>query len=241
KSMLDSSFPTATGSPTIEQVLGPVDADYYIGSPDINFQPLIKGVLNMWSGINVPVKYAFGHEYNFFTDTAISLPNKPALISFQGFKDDIFPFTQDQNQLIKFSPTPSKPKKFNYNSDSAKCLLDGASSYILEDDRTTSDLLLISSLNMYHIIDSLGKLTELYVDCTAGHGIDDGDDYGTGDSTKEQVWEYIIERAAVFFQAVMNSKPKANLGNSLFVECENMRKRCSQSNTSCSNTLDYCQ
>ena len=93
---------------------------------------------------------------------------------------------------------------------------------------------------MHHILDSIDILNERYVDCTAGHGLVDGDDFGTGDTTQEQVWLYMVQRVAVFFQAVMNNKSTTSLGNNLFVECENKRKKCSQGNTSCSNAIDFC-
>ena len=97
---------------------------------------------------------------------------------------------------------------------------------------------------MYHVLDSiagltaLNILTEMYVDCTMGHGLDKecgtcvfDSDFGTGSTTQNLVWTYMVQRAAVFFQAVMGGKSKADLGNNLFVECVNTRERCNQSNT----------
>ncbi len=89
-------------------------------------------------------------------------------------------------------------------------------------------------------MDALGVLTEIYVDCTGKHGVADGDNYGTPATTKEQIWQYTAERTAVFFQAVINEKTKASLGNSLFVECKNTRERCNQSNDPPCHTLDFC-
>jgi len=240
KEMVAAAFPNFAGSPTIEQVLGPIDADYYIGGPNIDFQPKILGVLDMWAGITMPLQYYTGaNQADFFTDPLLFPPaNKPALISFQGYLDDVFHFTEDDQQRTIFSHPPIAGH-FNYNATNA-CLLSGTGTYQVDTNRITFDLFIGSSLNLYHILDGLNVLTELYVDCKMGHGVDDGDDFGTSLATQQLVWTYMVERTAVFFQSVMIHKTKTSLGNSLFIECENTRDRCSHANDTCTNTLEFC-
>ena len=240
KEMVAASFPSPPGKPTIEQVLGPIDADYYLGTPDISYQPHIKGVLDMWTGVSIPDEY-YPDATEFFTDTSLFAPTfKPALISFQGYKDEVFHFPEDKNQRIRFSPPPIGGT-FNYNSTN-NCLLAAAPGPYQLDTVIGGgyDLFIGSCLNLYHVLDARGVLTEIYVDCTAKHGVEDGDNYGTPATTKEQIWGYMAERTAVFFQAVINEKTKASLGNSLFVECKNTRERCNQSNDPPCHTLDFC-
>ncbi len=111
-----------------------------------------------------------------------------------------------------------------------------------------------SSLNMYDIATHFSKATELYVDCEMHHGLDKncvaGDtschftsDFGTGLTTVEDVVKYIVQRTAIFFQAVKNNKT-GSLNRKIFIECENKRKKCNGSNTDDDNnctTTDQCQ
>ena len=239
KEMVADAFPAYSGSPTIEQVLGPIDADYYVGSPNIDFQPHIKGVLDMWTGISIPLDYyPPGDVLDFFNGSTAPV-NTPALISFQGYRDEVFPFSLGSDQLVKFSPRP-RNGLFDYNATD-NCLLASATEpYELNHKGSSVDLFVGSCLNLYNIMNDLDILTELYVDCTAMHGVVGGDDFGTSATTKEEIWIYMVERTAVFFQAVMAGKTKATLGNSLFVECENFRERCNQFNDPCTNTLSFC-
>ncbi len=75
-----------------------------------------------------------------------------------------------------------------------------------------------------------------------GHGLDKDctgvgcytSEFGTGLGTLNDVVIYIVQRAATFFQAVINNKT-GNLTRKIFVECENKRKKCSGTNTNDNN------
>lgn len=233
QAMADSAFPTPPGQPTTKQALGPINADYYLADTNVIFRPYIKGVLNMWSGPNIPFYTdSIGQETNFFSQGAVNSYDNPPMIAFHGMKDNVFPYFEDNKQNLNFS-VPPKSGFFNYNSTSS-CLLDGAPTpYGLDTFPAKKDLVQGSSLNMYNVLTDLDKLTELYVDSTMKHGTQDGDDFGTLLATEEEVWLYIVQRAAVFFQAVLNNKSPADLGNNFFLDCENKRVRCDKPNTTC--------
>ncbi len=228
--------------PTIQNVLGPLDIDYYFGEPTIQYKDKIKGVMVMWSGMPIPYRYRTGtsKESHFFNDYKATL--KP-LIAFHGSKDPVFPFYTDDNQIVYFSPAIA-PHLF-YNSEN-RCLLTGP--YTLEGDSKSPDLINASPLNMYNILQDLNPsiLKELYVDCDMKHGLDLNDsfksNFGTSASSQAQVMIYMVERSATFFQAIMNGKTPRDIGQpTKFTECENKRVKCNvQVNTGGCKNEDSC-
>lgn len=208
QAMNDSAFPTPPGEPTTMQALGPINANYYVGDTNINFRPYIKGVMGMWTGPNIPYSLgSTGHEADFFWQGANNTYNNQPYIGFHGMLDDVFPYLDGSGaQNFQFSKPPGGTN-FNYNA-TTNCLIDGfTGSYHLDTVNNkrsnTADLIQGSSLNMYNILNSLYKLTELYVDSTMGHGVDDGDDFGIGDdltTPKEDIWLYMVQRGATFFR-----------------------------------------
>ncbi len=48
-------FPTPSGQPTVQQVLGSIDADYYYGDSTIDLTTRIRGVLDMWGQASFPI------------------------------------------------------------------------------------------------------------------------------------------------------------------------------------------
>ena len=79
------------------------------------------------------------------------------------------------------------------------------------------------------------------------HGLDKCDypcfdsEFGTMDTTRDQVDVYIAQRIATFFQAVLGGFA-TNLGRRVFIECENKRYACQQNvNPSCPENCDNFQ
>ena len=89
---------------------------------------------------------------------------------------------------------------------------------------------------------------ELYVDCQMDHGLDTTDgvnfhsDFGTCLDSAETVTDYMVKRAATFFQAIMNGKTAQQTGPpSKFTKCENRRKKCATpDNPNDCNNNDEC-
>ena len=164
------------------------------------------------------------------------------MVAFHGVKDPIFPFTGKTKQRVFFSPFIGHAM---YNFEDF-CLPD---TIALNGLASSADLVNASTYNMYKILKSLGKLTEEYADCQMFHGLDDDcdtcnfqSDFGTGATTQEEVWLYMAQRAAIFFQGVLTGADSSDFEDTLFVDCENYRTdNCNYSdyNDGCSNT-DSC-
>ncbi len=154
--MVYDAFPSV-GANSIQDALGPIDADYYYGEPTISYKPNLLGVMVLWSGMPIPFSYGT-HQSDFFNNA----PIKP-LIAFHGYADDVFPFSINEAQIVNFSL--ALPPHAPYNSESG-CLRN--SPYALEGDPATPDLINASTLNMYTILRNEAPTmpTELYVDCT---------------------------------------------------------------------------
>ena len=231
--MTYQAFPSV--GTTTQNALGLIDRDYYYASPtDVpNVQSYIKGILAMWTGIPMRINN-INDQYSFFTYGS----NLPPIIAFQGKNDEVFPFYENSKQQVKFSPS-SHPY---YNSET-RCLLNGTT-YTLEGNATTVDLISGSTLNMYHIASFYGVRAELYLDCDMGHGLDDDKDpdkfksnFGTCNNTVDGMGLYITQRAATFFQAVMNNLSFGAPHKTVFIECENKRVACNTAdNYYCDNT-----
>ena len=240
--MIYQSFPTPSGELTIQQVSGPVDAGFYYGDSTIVYKPLIKGIHSMWGAIAIPFSYNYNQQ-NFFTQ------NNPAslkpVIAFHGTLDSTFPYYMNEpGQNVIFSPPGGNTV---YNSES-RCLFN--SPFHIDEDPESYELISASSLNIYtisKIIDSTMPV-ELYVDCQMDHGLDTTDganfhsDFGTGLDSAKNVTDYMVKRAATFFQAIMNGKTAQQIGPpSKFTECENMRKKCATpDNPNDCNNNDEC-
>jgi acetyl esterase/lipase len=227
-------FPT--DSPvTFEDALGSINADYYYGESNIDYRSAILGVLNCWGGIPVPSNLK-GTPETFFSSSLVT-----PVIAFHGKKDNVIPFDEAiYSKDIKFSPNTMPHAPFNSSNE---CLITGPVS--LENTASTPDLYFGSSLDMYNIAKHYNKLAELYIDCNMKHGIRDETQtyFGTGLSVNEDVGNYIVQRAATFFQAIMNNKTAGDIGPpSKFTDCENTRKKCDPPDNpnECSNN-DACQ
>ncbi|MEP6684219.1 MAG: hypothetical protein ABJA35_13205 [Parafilimonas sp.] len=226
-------FPKLAGSSiNIQQALGPINANFYDCDSSQPYIGNIKGVINLWGSISLPPSY-FNNEASYFMGQST-----PPVISFHGFKDDVFPvYSQD----LKFAP-PSDPA---FNSES-RCLR--TSPFATEGIASTVDLKNYGSLGLVsQVLQPLNVFFEVYIDCTMMHGLDtNGPDYasdfGTGATNSTDTQIYIVKRAATFFQAILNGKANTLRDNStihkFFYDCANSRNKCQLINNdnNCNNT-----
>jgi len=230
-----ATFPSPTDSTTIDQALGPIDADYYDGETSIQYYPKIKGLWSMWGAKAIPLAYD-GNEADFF-----QYSNRTPMIAFMGDKDPVFP-KAIAGQYVYYS---GKNHPF-YNSTS-NCLIPPFR-YTLDQKKKIADLRMECTLSIYDVLTGMGIPALMYVDCQMGHGLlpDDNDpntpyysNFGLPLSSNEKaVNEYMVSRAAIFFQAILNNTVSAMVasGPSKFVECEDFR----HSSGVCSTAADYC-
>ena len=225
QAMINTAFPVAPGDKSIEEVLGPIDADYYNGTPDIEYQSKIIGLWSMWTGFSIPMDSSNAHsEYNFLSNNGTW--NLVPMIGMMGKKDDVFPITK-QDQFVYY---PIRDGEHDTYISESFCLIDdpfsvygtnGKKQYRME---CTNDI--------YAILKAHGIPTLQYLDCNMKHGLAHvaGDaicstDFGAyGDTTTlNEVNEYLASRACFFFQSILNL-PTAHLqGTSKFIDCQDYR------------------
>jgi acetyl esterase/lipase len=207
--------------------LGVVDADNYLGNA-ARGSYTIKGVLDLWGQAYVPLKFA-NNPANFFSQNS----QRPALIAFHGGSD---PVAKIDSSDVFFSPSTS-----SYGSESL-CV---NGTYTLPDNGANGvDLKLHGSASLYNIFKtSLNIPCELYIDCDMQHNLNEStSDFGLANGnasavTNKQVQIYIVQRAATFFQYVINPNFPYTLTHTKFVNCLNTRSGCNpDSGTTCSNT-----
>jgi hypothetical protein len=180
-------------------------------------------------------------------------------LGFAGKLDETFPYYDDDDkQFVYFHPSTGSSGPFN---STTYCIRSLQGPYQLEGTATSPDLINGSCLNMYKILNHFGIKSELYLDCTMGHGLDKKcvtcpgssggganyyvdntnvctaclfqSDFGTGLTDPNLVYKYMAQRIAVYFQAVLSGLSQS-LINYQFVECQNNRKKC-ETNIACSN------
>lgn len=238
QSMLDSINPYS-GSVSISQALGPIDADYYVGDVNIEYHSKIKGVLAQWGSLTVPRNFDSSNVRNFFDQ-------RIPIICFHGLQDPIVPPNITPVNFARSNIVYGT----TYSSESS-CLIN--SPFKSEGKPPLPDTVNIytygSPAYFKFILQPLGIRSEIYLDCDAGHGLDpDGpnfkSDYGIGDpvtdySTVSAVNMYIDGRAATFFQTIIGGN--AQTSHKVFYECPNRRVTCSQGNNDggCLN-IDNC-
>ncbi len=225
-SMVYAIFPNKAGTATIKDALGSINSDFYYGDTTIDYKKGIIGAISMWGGFRVPASYdSVNNAGGFFTNA-----HRTAFIAFHGKLDTVIPYdTITASQRIFLSPAGHS----SYHTQNT-CV---STAYTVDGSSTKAKLLVGSGYNMYTIWNNLNDtlLKELYTDCQMHHGLDkDCDtcnfqsDFGTGLTTIDAVGTYMVQRAATFFQAVMNNKKIADIGPpSKFTECENTRVKCS--------------
>ena len=210
-------------SPGVKEALGSINADYYYGDTTINYFRKIKGIVNMWGNILLPLN-ALPDPSAFFASNI----NPPPAISFHGRLDSIAPYGITN---IYFSPNKGLHTIFNSEGN---CLLTDKK-FKLYPKTPGPDIYASGSENIYNFLRQHNIATELYLDCQMQHGLDDiegltfDSDFGTGFTSKAMVYNYIVQRAAIFFQAVVNNTA-SGLGTTKFIECQNNRIRCNMKN-----------
>lgn len=222
QSMIDSV------TPGVKAVLGTINPDFYYGDSNIKYEKKIKGVMNMWGNVYLPLS-AFPDPTSFYAANV----NNPPLISFHGLFDTIAPFGITDTY---FAPNNIFHSIFNSENH---CLVYG-NNFKLYPKKTGPDMYASGSDNIYNFLKKKKIPTELYLDCQMGHGLDDGQpfqsDFGTGITDHDSVNVYMVQRSAIFFQAVVNGIA-SKLTTTRFTECENKRIGCSpkNNNNGCSN------
>jgi acetyl esterase/lipase len=249
QAMIDFAHPKAMGSTyNIKQTLGKMHVDYYYAPPEQQYWPKISGVANLWGGIVIP-KNKDNTEPSFFQPTQTNA--NPPLIAFHGSDDELIFFEDGVDQDIDLSPPPDIGSPADFNSDNLCTISNRFFSQKAFDN--TIELKMCSSLNMYLVLKNLNRFTELYVDCSMGHGLDSNcgcgsfnnknkDDnnnctvncipyssnFGLASATNQQLTtEYMAQRIAVFSFEIMNSSTVLGFGakgRSYFKDCENFRK-----------------
>lgn len=237
-------------------VSGPLNWNVYDGATTINFRSNVKGILNMWGNMLLP---ADGDALSFFANA----PKIP-LISFQGYLDKVCPphyepiyytpfFANNSGNAIFSEYDLNNPQTENlaYEPD---CLLNPqVDQYkIPAGSQTSIDGWRLSAVTawcflMQELPVNQRVYSELYVDRNMGHGVTDPaiENFGLPNtSSRDDVYEYIMERAATFYQACLQGTSFLNLlapvnRYKVFVDCLNYRVRAcnstdAESSTNCS-------
>ena len=213
--------------PNVSSRLGAVDVNNYLGNASKSSYT-IKGILSLWGEAYVPLSFA-SNPAGFFSQNS----KRPSLISFHGGSD---PVVKIDSGSLFFSPSTS-----SYNSES----LCANGTYKLPDNGANKgDLKSYGSRGLYNIFKtSLGIKCELYTDCDMAHSLNEStSDFGLANGnasavTNKQVQIYIVQRAATFFQYLVNASFPSTLRHTKFVDCLNTRFGCnSDSGTTCSET-----
>ena len=203
----------------VKDVLGPVDVDGYAGNSNFT----IKGILDMWGGYPVPQAYA-ADPGSFIKQS----PDLPPFIAFHGGMDDEVNINSADMYFSEGSSYASE--SFCTNNKTFTLPANG---------KQKPDLKMLGSQGLYDVIKTqLNKKAELYIDCDMKHGLEEGlSDFGIGDTVNnKKVQTYIVQRAATFFQYIMNQGSKDKLASTRFVDCENYRYGCRGDKNACSNT-----
>ena len=137
----------------------------------------------------------------------------PPMIGFVGALDLVIPCNDNNNlgvgpQNMLFS-TSNTYRGQNF-------CLEQTGNYIIKNPTGDNNIFVkqCSAQNMYYILKELNRFTELYVDCDMGHGIDkdklDTENFGVTASTIDDVYIYMVQRAAIFFQTIMQTAPSSS-------------------------------
>jgi len=219
-------FPVPAGEITMEQALGPIDADYYYGTTDIEYQSKIKGLWSMWGGFPIPtVNGVSVNAYNFLSN---NLNKVVPMIGVMGKKDPVFPI-QGSKQYIYYPPNDGLHDSY---ISQTLCLIFSPFKAYNSNLPYYADFRVECVNDIYNIFKAHGIATLLYLDCNMGHGLAHvaGDsicttDFGAyGDTTTlNEVNEYLAARACFFFQSILNNMVDSLQGTSKFTDCQDYR------------------
>lgn len=203
----------------VQDVLGSPGIDGYAGNAPFT----VKGVLNMWGGFPVPQAYA-ANPAEFIKLN----PKIPPFIAFHGGMDDEVNINSADMFFSEGSTYASENLCTNYKTFTLPA-----------NGKKNADLKMLGSQGLYDVIKTqLNKKAELYIDCDMKHGLEEGlSDFGIGDTVNnKKVQTYIVQRAATFFQYIMNPLFLIRLTSTRFVDCENYRYGCRGDKNACSNS-----
>ena len=212
QTMIDAVFPGVSAS------LGGIDdQDFYYGINDTRVDP--KGILDMWGGMPVPTNVT---SATFFKGHALPI------ICFHGGADGTFNYIQ---QPVFFAPATFPYTQWNKEGH---CLPFVSPFSLNPVGGMNPDAFILGAVNIYNTFYGLNKFTELYIDCDMGHGLDNANNgtsaytsnFGTSSITVNATCLYIAQRAATFFQGVMNNFNSSTLPTTRFKDCENYRSTC---------------
>lgn len=228
-----------TGTNSISDALGPIDADFYYGEPNVSnydYRGKIAGVLGEWGSVSLPPAYTNNTAKNFFANTHV-----PPAILFYGKNDHT---VEPGIEPVKFAaPTSTDQQLQPYYSENT-CLL--KPSFKTNNDQNTVDAKTFGSQAFFdYVLQPLNIPSEIYSDCQMAHGLDCDpsspkcttpfqSDFGTCYKTPDEVTRYIAGRAAVFFQNIIsnNAQTRQNLStvHKVFIDCRNDYNACNSSN-----------
>jgi hypothetical protein len=242
QSKIDSIFPGVSNS------LGPIDLEdvYYANPDEVDYFGKIIAVLNCWGALVTPATAGFFSDpYSFFANQGYELPS---VISFHGLHDSTFNY---QYQGVYFSTYDGRINGYgNLFRTESRCL--SAQYSVNPNNDTLPDFIMIGSQTIYAMLHAHNISCELYLDCQAGHGLDNDDpscvscsthpgdytrksdcslcgyqsNYGViTANTQDKTYDYIAGRAATLFQAKLGGIASL-LTTTKFVECPNYRNKC---------------
>lgn len=222
QAMINAVFPVPAGEPSIESALGPIDADYYYGTMDIEYQSKIKGLWSMWGGFPIPMVNGNPMDiYDFLTNNGANT-NLVPMIGFMGKKDPVFHF--DSIKQFVYYPRKNKHEDSIYTiekyclvGDSLKVY--GGSGKIVLRMACTNDI--------WAMLKAHNKASLEYIDCLMGHSLAPvkgwqicSTDFGDlTDRTLNQVNEYMAARAGFFFQSILYGTANSLDGATRFKDC----------------------
>lgn len=182
----------------------------------------------MWGQMGFPTSFA-GHFEDFWS--YYQNTNIPPMIAFHGNLDgtlpiDITPLKYAPNKPVQVKSDGTQLDYTPFNSEYHCTLLSSANPFKLDQTTNSIDLYGAGSKGMYDIFHTtaINQSIELYMDCNMSHGVKTvKDSFGLANpaSTKD-VFKYIVQRAATFFQAVITGKDTL-LNSDLFYDWENKR------------------
>ncbi|MFZ1799469.1 MAG: alpha/beta hydrolase [Chitinophagaceae bacterium] len=229
QAQLDAVFPSPTGLAKISNALGPLDADFYRGTPDIDFHSKIKALWCMWGAIPIPIQVSnASDEYNFLTrnDTVPLIPT----ISFLGAKDAVFSPIKSKQFVYYPIPPPT-----TYTIETG-CMIN--SPFELSSSNSTKKQFRLECTNdLYKILKDNGVPTLVYLDCDMKHGLENPKDKSDPISTNFNITSisvttlavvnnYMASRFTVFARALYIGNAGTLAGTSKFSDCEDYRHTC---------------
>ena len=229
QAQIDSVFPSPAGKKKISTALGQLDADFYRGTPDIEFHSKIKALWCMWGAIPIPKKVSdLADEYNFLTRND-SVPLIPT-ISFMGAKDDVFP--PKKNDQYVYYPPDDHP---TYTTETG-CMIN--SPFELSSNNNKKQFRLECTNDLYKILKAHGVPAMMFIDCDMKHGLEHNPDKSAPLSTNFNIVSvtpttlavinnYMSSRFTFFARKVNNGTAGSLLGPSKFIDCEDRRHNCS--------------